>query len=147
MRQKAMQGCRAVLSVLALLAASYPGPSLGNPTREVEAFNRLTNTDDRPGSMLVTLYEYGAKGGRYYVSFAYDTGGRSGQAALSNETVADATLQGDRMSFSLPERIEGGGLYDGRISEAGFDGTWTHHASGGALVSETVHWSRAVIVE
>jgi hypothetical protein len=95
------------------------------------------NDDDGVvGTEIFIVATVGEQGLRYAVFFQY------WQSGTTFPVVVPAQVEGAFVSFEIPEPSMGAGLYKGRISVGGFDGTWRHPLANGSELEEPIYLKR-----
>jgi hypothetical protein len=87
---------------------------------------------DLLGNEIFIVY---ASGG--YVAFVQESLGEPRMPS-----VVPVLVDGDTVSFAVPDPSGGKDEYKGRISAAGFDGTLRHQQARGELAEQTIHLRR-----
>jgi len=67
---------------------------------------------------------------------------QSWQGGTGVPVVVPIQVDGNKVTFSVPEQSLGEGKYEGRISRTGFDGTWHHPLASGGFAEDPIHLKR-----
>jgi hypothetical protein len=78
----------------------------------------------------------GEQGTKYAVFF------QSWQSGTTFPVVVPAQVEGNFVTFDVPPPSLGEGQYRGRITSAGFDGTWRHPLADGSYLEEPIRLKR-----
>jgi len=130
---------RRSILIVAAISIAVSTQSYGAEVRQARIAGIYSNIVDfvETGDVLGTEIFVIPTGGREYVAFYQCWEGESTLPLTLPVEVAGQTI-----SFTVPEDSCGSGTYNGRISKAGFDGTWTIRLLDGSSKNQPVHLKR-----
>jgi hypothetical protein len=123
---------------LALLLAASASWAAETISRVTGIYSDLSYSDEDGvlGTEIFIVATIGEQGTQYAVFFQY------WQSGTTFPVVVPAEVEGDFVSFEVPAPSLGEGRYKGRVTKAGFDGTWRHHLANGSDLEEPLRLKR-----
>ena len=130
---------RRSILVVAAISIAVSTQSYGAEVQQARIAGIYSNIVEfvETGDILGTEIFIIPTGGSEYVAFYQCWGGE-----FTNPLTLPVKVEGQTISFTVPENSCGEGTYKGRISKVGFDGTYTHRMLDGSSKNQPVRLRR-----